>query len=64
MREMFEGFPAGCVKAHYSKHFEVSEEALIWLGERAADLHMLVKTVCEEHLARLRDDAEISKPAV
>lgn len=42
------------VKARYSKHFEISEEALAWLIERSATLQQVVKVVCEEHLARLK----------
>ncbi|MGV4793026.1 nucleotidyltransferase and HEPN domain-containing protein [Rhizobium sp. F40D2] len=38
------------VKARYSKHFEISEEALGWLAEQTATLLTLVKTVCSEHL--------------
>ena len=41
------------VKARYSKHFKISEEALAWLGERTAALHRLVETACREHLKRL-----------
>jgi HEPN domain-containing protein len=42
------------VKARYSPHYEISQEALIWLGERTAELHQLVATICEEHLAKLK----------
>ncbi len=45
------------VKARYSKHFEISEEALVWLGERTVHLLELVKHVCEEHLLKLEEDA-------
>jgi hypothetical protein len=50
---MFNTLNESYVKARYSKHFEISEEALAWLGGRTADLHERVKLVCEEHLARL-----------
>ncbi|TAV97316.1 HEPN domain-containing protein [Rhizobium ruizarguesonis] len=56
-RAWFNTINEAYVKARYSKHFEVSEEALTWLGERAADLHILVKTVCEEHLTKFQKDA-------
>jgi hypothetical protein len=46
------------VKARYSKHFEITDEALIWLGERTALLLDLVKTVCCEHLEMLKRNAE------
>jgi len=48
------------VKARYSKHYEISEEALIWLSDRTARLHELVEQVCREHLARLKEAAERS----
>lgn len=44
------------VKARYSKHYQISEEALAFLVERTAVLHDLVKTVCEDHLASLASE--------
>jgi uncharacterized protein len=41
------------VKARYSKHFEITEEALAWLLERTEHLHYLVETICKERLAEL-----------
>ena len=41
------------VKARYSKHFEITEEALAWLLERTEHLHRLVETICKERLAEL-----------
>ncbi len=41
------------VKARYSKHFEISEEALAWLIERTEQLRRLVGTICKERLAEL-----------
>ncbi|KKX26159.1 nucleotidyltransferase, partial [Rhizobium sp. LC145] len=41
------------VKARYSKHFEITEEALAWLLERTEHLHSLVEMVCKERLAEL-----------
>ncbi|CAN7704123.1 nucleotidyltransferase and HEPN domain-containing protein [Ensifer adhaerens] len=41
------------VKARYSKHYQISEEALSFLIERTQVLHGLVKTVCENHLITL-----------
>ena len=43
------------VKARYSQHYEISEEALRWLGQQTAILHELVETICKEHLAKLKD---------
>ncbi len=45
------------VKARYSKHYEISEEALKWLMERTEHLHALVRTVCEERLESLEQVA-------
>ncbi|MET3900853.1 putative nucleotidyltransferase/HEPN domain-containing protein [Devosia sp. UYZn731] len=45
------------VKARYSRHYEISEEALTWLIDRTETLHGLVKTVCEERLALLAQAA-------
>lgn len=56
-RAWFNTINEAYVKARYSKHFEVSKEALQWVSARTGELHVLVKTVCEEHLARLRNDA-------
>ncbi|MNY77519.1 hypothetical protein D3C86_2174500 [compost metagenome] len=41
------------MKARYSKHYQISEEALSFLIERTQVLHALVKTVCENHLITL-----------
>lgn len=42
------------VKARYSKHFEISEEALTWLGERTAILLDLVALICEARTSYLQ----------
>ncbi|MBP2568738.1 MULTISPECIES: nucleotidyltransferase and HEPN domain-containing protein [Agrobacterium] len=42
------------VKARYSKRFEVSEEALAWLQERTAELHVLIDALCREHIETLQ----------
>jgi hypothetical protein len=46
------------VKARYSPHYNITEEALTWLGERTEKLHGLVEQVCTEHLAGLKGDAK------
>ncbi|SCX21637.1 putative nucleotidyltransferases [Agrobacterium sp. DSM 25558] len=56
-RAWFNTINEAYVKARYSKYFEISEEALVWLGERTAHLLELVKHVCEEHLLKLEEDA-------
>lgn len=45
------------VKARYSRYYEISEEALQWLGERTVRLHDLVEQVCREHLEKLAKEA-------
>ncbi|TCN33869.1 HEPN domain-containing protein [Sinorhizobium americanum] len=45
------------VKARYSKHFEISEEALGWLLERTQHLHGLVEIICQERLTELAEAA-------
>ncbi|MFC3165863.1 nucleotidyltransferase and HEPN domain-containing protein [Ciceribacter thiooxidans] len=56
-RAWFNTINEAYVKARYSKHFEISEEALAWLLERTAVLLELVQGVCSEHLERLERDA-------
>lgn len=46
------------VKSRYSKHYEISEGALVWLVERAHQLIADVEAICVEHLDRLRKQAE------
>lgn len=41
-RAWFNTLNEAYVKAHYSKHFEISEEALTWLDRRTAELLKLV----------------------
>jgi predicted nucleotidyltransferase/HEPN domain-containing protein len=53
-RAWFNTLNEAYVKARYSKHYEITEEALSWLGERAAVLLERVDHVCREHLERLQ----------
>ncbi|MBB4575952.1 nucleotidyltransferase and HEPN domain-containing protein [Rhizobium lentis] len=53
-RAWFNTLNEAYVKARYSKHFEISEEALAWLAERTATLLELVKAVCSAHLDDLQ----------
>ena len=48
------------VKARYSDHYEITEEALTWLTARTSILYDLVNTVCQEHIARLEHAANAS----
>ncbi|TWC81411.1 MULTISPECIES: nucleotidyltransferase and HEPN domain-containing protein [Rhizobium/Agrobacterium group] len=58
-RAWFNRINEAYVKARYSKHFEISEEALVWLGERTARLLELVKVVCDEHIEKLECDVRM-----
>jgi predicted nucleotidyltransferase/HEPN domain-containing protein len=42
------------VKARYSKHYVISDEALTWLAERTEILHGLVQQICEQNLEVLK----------
>jgi predicted nucleotidyltransferase/HEPN domain-containing protein len=52
-RAWFNTLNEAYVKARYSKHYEISEEALSWLGERTSLLLELVDHICTEHLEML-----------
>lgn len=56
-RAWFNTLNEAYVKARYSMHYQITEEALVWLGERTTELHKGVEEVCLEHLARLREVA-------
>lgn len=56
-RAWFNTLNEAYVKARYSKHYLISEEALVWLGERTAVLHECVEHLCLEHLVRLKEVA-------
>lgn len=56
-RAWFNTLNEAYVKARYSKHYAISEEALVWLGGRTADLHRLVEEICQAHLTRLKEAA-------
>lgn len=49
-RAWFNTLNEAYVKARYSRHYEISEEALMWLGDRTSMLIEIVRTVCAEHL--------------
>ncbi|MCP2156407.1 UNVERIFIED_ORG: putative nucleotidyltransferase/HEPN domain-containing protein [Rhizobium sp. SLBN-170] len=48
------------VKARYSDHYEITEEALTWLTARTSILYELVNTVCREHIEKLEQAAKAS----
>lgn len=51
-RRCFELLRQAYVNARYSPHYEISDEELNWLGERVAELQVLVKAVCERRLGQ------------
>lgn len=57
-RAMFEKLKEAYVKARYSRHYLISEEELIWLGERVEELGRAVHEICLEQLAALRAKAD------
>ena len=61
-RAWFNTLNEAYVKARYSPHFEISEEALTWLAERTAVLLDLVKLVCTEHLQMLEQEGRGDEP--
>lgn len=56
-RAWFNALNEAYVKARYSKHFEISAEALGWLGERTSLLLELVKDACLDHLDALQRES-------
>lgn len=56
-RAWFNTLNEAYVKARYSKHFEISAEALEWLGERTSLLLELVKAACLDHLSAFKREA-------
>ena len=60
-RAWFNTINEAYVKARYSEYYEISEEALLWLGERTANLHALVETICKEHLEQLQNVATATR---
>lgn len=59
-RAWFNTLNEAYVKARYSKHYEISAEALKWLTEQTAVLLELVRTVCGEHIEVLKKAADKS----
>lgn len=52
-RAMFEKLKEAYVKARYSRHFDIRQEELVWLGERVVALGHAVRLVCAERLDEL-----------
>lgn len=49
-RRSFELIRQAYVNARYSPHYEITDEQLRWIGERVAELQVLVQAVCERRL--------------
>jgi uncharacterized protein len=56
-RARFEKLKEAYVKARYSKHYQIREEELTWLGERVEALGQAVQVICEERIAALEKSA-------
>lgn len=54
-RAWFNTLNEAYVKARYSKHYEITEDALVWLGAQTSLLLSIVKQVCEGHIGKLRE---------
>lgn len=52
-RKHFEKLKEAYVKARYSKHYRITEEELLWLGERVEELGRAVHAICSERIALL-----------
>lgn len=60
-RASFEKLKEAYVKARYSKHYRISEEELIWLGEQVEELGRIVHTICAESIAALESTARLAE---
>ncbi len=56
-RAKFEKLKEAYVKARYSKHYRISEEELVWLGERIEALGCAVHAICSERIVELERKA-------
>lgn len=56
-RTMFQKLKEAYTKARYSRHYKISEEELVWLGERIEELGRVVHQVCSERIAALEKAA-------
>ena len=55
-RTRFEKLKEAYVKARYSKHYRISEEELMWLGEQIEELGRVVHTICSERITALENE--------
>jgi HEPN domain-containing protein len=52
-RAIFTKLKEAYVKARYSKHYQISQEELTWLGQQIEELGRVVHDVCVERIAAL-----------
>ncbi|RWM18270.1 MAG: HEPN domain-containing protein [Mesorhizobium sp.] len=59
-RAWFNALNEAYVKARYSEHYQISVEALEWLGSQTSIMHSLVETICREHLEKLAGQVQVA----
>jgi predicted nucleotidyltransferase/HEPN domain-containing protein len=57
-RAYFEKLKEAYVKARYSKHYQITEEELAWIGTQVEELGRVVHTICAERVTELEDRAD------
>tara|TARA_R110000824_G_scaffold62822_2_gene166039 strand:- start:286 stop:819 length:534 start_codon:yes stop_codon:yes gene_type:complete len=60
-RTRFEKLKEAYVKARYSKHYRISEEELMWLGEQIEELGRVVHTICSERITALENEVQATE---
>jgi len=58
-RAMFQKLKEAYTKARYSKHYQISEDELTWLGARVEELGRVVHQVCADKIAELEKAAAV-----
>jgi len=58
-RARFEKLKEAYVKARYSKHYRITEEELMWLGDCVEELGRAVHAICTERIATLEEKASL-----
>lgn len=56
-RSRFEKLKEAYIKARYSKHYRITDDELMWLGERVGVLAKIVEQICNERIAQLEATA-------
>lgn len=56
-RSRFEKLKEAYIKARYSKHYQITDEELDWLGGRVGELARIVEAICSERIAQLEETA-------